>query len=567
MTGLHLHAKGARLANLGHFVRTPFIMVVAATLALHGGVALGQVVEKQGTDVAPVTVTAQKRTKPWRPTESPVPEELRTRGTELCNVIAQDPQLRWMAEKHIESPRIYEATRFPRNPDYSAPPITPVGSPFPEVFSVKDYLKTGVAQSLAGTAADDGGAESGGLDAAPGFGDTTEGIVAACMMNARAGVDFKLPGENLPPSGGSPPRAFAGGPQSGDHGRLQIKARDKSLPLGFALFEHGRYEEALEQFKAAYRKLPLGDGGDEAALTIGKIYLFGLKEKSDPVEGVAWLKRAAGAPFNPARMMPRFDPREPERNTAVGEAAMILADIYSTGRGPVAKDPTQTRRYLERAIEVGHVPAGMSLGEMYYNGVGAPKDLKKAFESYMSAASFAYAPAAVAVAQMYASGEAPGGRDLAKAVVWSMEAAKLDHPEGLHGVAVAYDRGEGVSPNPQLALAFYKRAAARGDAASQAAIGTYFYQGEDGVPQDLVLARKWFERAAVGGDADGMFNLAAMQAKGEGGEVDRVKAWGWLKIADKLGHANASAAARALEGEFTPQERAGIAALSAKRPG
>ena len=62
----------------------------------------------------------------------------------------------------------------------------------------------------------------------------------------------------------------------------------------------------------------------------------------------------------------------------------------------------------------------------------------------------------------------------------------------------------------------------------------------------------------MSGDPDGMFNLAAMQARGEGGEVDRVKAWGWLKIAEKQGHANAGSAARALEGQFTPQDRAGV---------
>jgi hypothetical protein len=44
-----------------------------------------------------------------------------------------------------------------------------------------------------------------------------------------------------------------------------------------------------------------------------------------------------------------------------------------------------------------------------------------------------------------------------------------------------------------------------------------------------------------------------------------VKAWGWLKIAQKLGHANAGAAAVSLEGQFTPQEQAGVAEL--KRAG
>ena len=62
-----------------------------------------------------------------------------------------------------------------------------------------------------------------------------------------------------------------------------------------------------------------------------------------------------------------------------------------------------------------------------------------------------------------------------------------------------------------------------------------------------------------------MFKLAAMQARGEGGSLDRVKAWGWLKIAEKLGNANAGAAVAALEAQLTPQEQAGVAEL--KRAG
>ena len=36
-------------------------------------------------------------------------------------------------------PRIYKATRWPRNPDYNAPPISPPHSALPEVWSARDY--------------------------------------------------------------------------------------------------------------------------------------------------------------------------------------------------------------------------------------------------------------------------------------------------------------------------------------------------------------------------------------------------------------------------------------------
>jgi TPR repeat protein len=485
------------------------------------------------TDVSPVTVKGGKRTGPWVPQEDPVPVELRIHGSELCNVIYQDPISRAMYNAGAQ-PRVYDDTRYPRNPDWNAPPVTPKGSPYPAALSMRDYMATPARNDLLS-------AGMGGLRAdAGGFDDSAAAALFGCL-------------------------ASAGGLAVAMGDRLGIKLRDRKLPVAFALFDHGRWEEALDEFKVAYRKLPDVHGGDEAALAIGKIYLYGLKDRSDPVAAVPWLKKAAGARFDSTRQTPRFYPAEPQRNTAMGEAAMILAQIYSTGRGAVAKDPAQARKFLERAFYLGHIPAATALGDIYYNGVDTPQDQKKAFSWYMKAAVFQHAPADVAVARMYATGEAEGGIDRIKALAWYVQAARLDNPEALYALATAFDQGEGVVADPALALALYKRAAIAGDPAAQAAIGTYFYQGDLGVPRDLAIARRWFERAAIGGDVDGMFNLAVMEAKGEGGGVDRVKAWGWLKIAEKLGHDSAGLAARALETQFTPEDQAGVTEL--KRTG
>jgi TPR repeat protein len=318
---------------------------------------------------------------------------------------------------------------------------------------------------------------------------------------------------------------------------------------------------ALEAFKVAHKKLPETDGGDEAALMIGKIYLYGLREKSDLVEAVAWLKRTADGYFNPARDVQTFDPKRPELTTPIAEASMILAGLYGEGHAGVPKDPAQSRKYLERAAETGYLPASTTLGDLYHQGVEVPQDLRKAFKNYMDAAKFAHLPAMTAVARMYETGEAPGGPDPVKALAWRNEAAKFDDPAGLYALAVAYDRGQGVTADPERAIGFYKVSAVGGYPPAMAAIGTYFYTGEQ-VPRDLEVARGWFEQAALGADPDGMFNLAAMMARGEGGEADRVKAWAWLKIAESLGHPEAAAAARAVEARFTAEDRAGVVDLS-----
>jgi TPR repeat protein len=530
----------------------PARALLAAAALLAGQPAFGQATQG-ATDVAPVTVTAKRPPYRWVPAPNPVPAELFA-DSELCWQRAQDPYL----EAQPHGGRIYLPTRLPRNPDWNAPPRSPPGSTLPAVRTIKDYIRGEPGQpgrklALAGKFLECLGV----YQNAPSLADQMDTMALELTLRVRAAASSGT----ITVGGAGGMGVLADGFGSSVNGRAEIRVRDKTMPLAFALFDEGRYEEALKQFKAADRKI----GNREARLMIGKIYLYGLGEKSDPVEAVKWLKWTADVAFNPASDMPVFDPLEPERNTPVGEAAMILADLYGGGRGPVAKDPALARRYLARAYEVGHIPAAMTLGDIHYYGVDTPVDRKTALDWYMKAAQFAHAPAAVAVAQMYDAGEVDGGPDHTKALAWYAQAANINHPQALYALALAFDRGQGVPANPQSALAFYKLAATQGEPAAQTAIGTYFYTGEGGLPHDAALARKWFELAATAGDPDGMFNLAAMMAKGEGGALDRVKAWGWLKIAERAGHANAGAAASALEAQLSPQEQAGVAEL--KRTG
>jgi TPR repeat protein len=515
--------------------------LLAASFLIPSASAFGQATET-ATDVAPVAVVA-----PRRPPVEMLPD------FDTCLEAASDPFTAALIEAG-GAPRMYVKTRPPRNPDYNAPPLTPPGSPMPEVLSLKDYQQA--AERL-----HRGDAKGDAYRDAAQLGAMFQGVDTARLRAIARCLDDALePGDSSPFSRDG---TLASLDPMGSNGRLEILMRDKTLPLAFALFEDHRYEEALEQFKAHDRKIY----SPEAMLTIGKIYLYALKDKSDPVEAVKWLKMAAGSRFDPTLQTPVFDPREPDLNTALGEASMILADLYAQGHGSIAKDPAQSRKYLERAYDVGHIPAATTLGDIYYKGIDAPRDLKKAFKYYRDAAKFAHVPAMRALAHMYETGEAPDGANPQKALAWRNEAAKFDDPAGLYALAVAYDHGEGVAADPDRALGLYKTAAMNGSPQAQTALGTYFYNGERGLKRDLPIARGWFEQAAVAGDAEGMVKLAAMMAKGEGGDRDVVKAWGWLKFAEKKGHPAAAAAAAALEAKFTAADRAGVEALKATPAG
>ncbi|WBY08294.1 tetratricopeptide repeat protein [Sphingomonas sp. 7/4-4] len=468
-----------------------------------------------------------------------------------CEVLARDPFLRASGMAN----RAYLPTRLTRSPDYSAPPSVPPGSPLPDLaksrFGMRDVAGGDVATSFGPSALDDTAADGG--TAASLDQNSLVSAIAACRGAYARGVgDTSASGGNTGFIAANSGDSEKGAPMASPEWRVGaanarylqarsfIASRDQTLPMGFALFDQGRYGEALDWFRKAANKLQMREGGDEAALFVGKITLQGLGDKSDPVEGVKWLKKVATAPFNPQNETPMFDPRQPDRNTAVGEAAVILANVYSAGFGAVGKDPAEARKWYDRAGDVGHIPAMKRLGDIYFEGVDTPRDVARAVGYYKRAAKLDHPGAQVALADILWEGEDGVPQDRKAALGWYQAAARNGHAGALYALARAYDLGEEVKADPELAMGFYKTAALGGNAAAKVAMGTYFYEGKL-VPRDLAIARKWFEAGAAGDDADGMFNLAAMLAKGEGGGKDVSKALALLRRAALQGHKTAPA--------------------------
>ncbi|AQR72550.1 hypothetical protein BXU08_01715 [Sphingomonas sp. LM7] len=497
--------------------------------------------------------------------EAPSDQDLKVTGQRMpaaeaprsstCEVLARDPFLRASGM----ASRAYLPTRPTRSPDYSAPPQIPEGSPLPELSRTRFAVQSGAddnapdtfgPSALDGTAAADGAAASldqnslasaiaacrnGYIRGGGDIGDGSTGYISANSGASENGVAALAAEARVAAANGRYVQA-----------RAFIASRDQTLPMGFALFDQGRYREALGWFRKAAGKLQMREGGDEAALFVGKITLQGLGAQSDPVEGVKWLKKAATAPFNPQNETPMFDPRQPDRNTAVGEAAVILGNVYLNGFGPVARDPQEARKWFDRASDVGHVPGAKKLGDLYAEGIGIPRDMARAVTWYTRAAKLNHPNAQTALADILWTGEEGVAQDRKAALGWYQAAARNGNAAALYALGRAYDLGEGVKPDAELAMGFYKTAALGGSAPAKAAMGTYFYEGKL-LAKDDATARKWFEAAAAGNDPDGMFNLAAMLAKGEGGDKDVDKALALLRRAALQGHPNAPLAIAALE--------------------
>jgi TPR repeat protein len=127
-----------------------------------------------------------------------------------------------------------------------------------------------------------------------------------------------------------------------------------------------------------------------------------------------------------------------------------------------------------------------------------------------------------------------------------------------------FDLGEGVPVDQHRAIVYYKEAALKGQASAEYALGTYFYAGQE-VAQNYETARKLFSAAAMQQQVDGMFNLAVMLDRGEGGPKDEAMAYVWFSLAKAAGHQSADGAIKEVAAQLTPQQRAKADAIL--RPG
>ena len=95
---------------------------------------------------------------------------------------------------------------------------------------------------------------------------------------------------------------------------------------------------------------------------------------------------------------------------------------------------------------------------------------------------------------MYADGRGVP-RDDAQAVAWYRKAAAQGHADAQLNLGGMYDNGQGVPQDDAQAMAWYRKAAEQGDADAQYNLGGMYANGQ-GVPQDYTEAHKWINLAA-----------------------------------------------------------------------
>jgi len=207
------------------------------------------------------------------------------------------------------------------------------------------------------------------------------------------------------------------------------------------------YIEAAHWFRTAAER-----GHKSAARALGMLYLTGAGVVRDPDEAGAWFKRAAEAGDT--------------------DAQASLATLLQTGEAPtLEKDPPPVSEWFGRAAEQGDLIGAFNYAVCLAEGVGVPRNDKKA-------------------------------------VQWLKRAA-----EGVVDAQYWYGRmladGRGVTRDDVEAAAWFVRAAEQGHGHAALMFARYAAQGL-GVPQDDEVARQWYLEAESLGVVEASAELAAL---------------------------------------------------------
>jgi TPR repeat protein len=261
----------------------------------------------------------------------------------------------------------------------------------------------------------------------------------------------------------------------------------------------------------------LAEGGNaEAQLKLASAYENGDGVSQNDQLAAKWYRKAA------------------EQGNAEAQSALGL--MYLTGKG-VEQNKREAVLWYHKAARQGDANAMYNLGAAYYNGDGVDINDSLSYAWFMLAkeAGDSHALEAVQraetelqaqtvtagyenIAEMYERGEYLP-QNPAEAMKWWQKAATRGNRDAQMAAADRLLNGRGISQDLLQGMYWCKEAAKAGDERGQYCMGLIHQRGL-GVTRDAKEARKWYERAASR-NAPATKALAAMQATGEGGKVDR----------------------------------------------
>jgi|GEM_PF-2095504 len=187
------------------------------------------------------------------------------------------------------------------------------------------------------------------------------------------------------------------------------------------------------------------------------------------------------------------------------KACARLGDIYFCGEDEVlAQDRQKAFHYYQIAAQEEHQAAKATLGMMYFDGVGAEQDYKKAFEIFSDTAysenNWACSWSCYYMGEFYRCALGDVKKDLKEAFRFYEHAAELGNPDALSQLGVMYSMGWGCKMNMSAAVENWEKALEQNNAAAAYYLALYYEDADWG--NDPEKADEYQQRAAQLGDED-----------------------------------------------------------------
>ncbi|TAK84829.1 MAG: hypothetical protein EPO20_13390 [Betaproteobacteria bacterium] len=276
-----------------------------------------------------------------------------------------------------------------------------------------------------------------------------------------------------------------------------------------AQLERGKkYDEAFQWYERAARQ-----GFEASAMNLAQMYEKGLGVKEDRAEAQKRY-RALAAQGN-------------------GEARYRFARLAAA-----AGQYDEAVKAFERSVREDDYRAMLDLGELYEQGHGVQKDVKRALALYERAAERSRW-ARFKLGALYVAGEGIP-KDYAKAHQWFRRSAADGNAAARNNLGVMYDQGLGVAVDYVEARDLYLAALKGGVPHAKGNLENFYAEGRGAPPGSLGAA--WYRPGAEAGIASAQYRLGQMYAKGEGVPQNDRAADELLLEAAQQGHREAARA-------------------------
>jgi TPR repeat protein len=209
-------------------------------------------------------------------------------------------------------------------------------------------------------------------------------------------------------------------------------------------------------------------------------------------------------------------------------ALTLLGELYGEGLG-VPRDLKRSFGYYQRAHERGDNAATFAVAMGYLQGIGVAQNREQAAKLLRIAADKGHAAAAYNLSLLYLQGQVLKP-DFAEAARLMRIAAEKDIADAQHALAIFHQEGKGVAKDERESVRWLRRAAKLDHVPATIELAIALFNGR-GTEKDEKAAAQAMRRAALKGNPLAQNRLARMMSAGRGVEKNVVEAMAWHLMA------------------------------------